>query len=56
MVTPLPLIPTEGMTGKDMEVLINRTREAMTATFYEVNKEMNRSLSEEAMVKSHFPM
>lgn len=54
--TPLPLIPTEGLTSKDIDELINRTRDAMTTTFYEVNKEIGRSLSEDTISKSHFTM
>lgn len=54
VVTPLPVISTEGMTSKDIDDLINKTRDAMTVTFQEVNKEMIKSLSKEAMVKSEF--
>lgn len=45
IVTPLPLISTEGMTAKDVDKLINRTREVMTATFHEVNKEINQAVT-----------
>lgn len=54
IVTPLPLISTEGMTSKDIDDLINKTRDAMTAAFNDVNKEMSRSLSENLLAKSHF--
>lgn len=45
------------MTIKDIDELIDNTRKAMTATFYDVNKEINRSLSsQETMTKSRFSM
>lgn len=40
IITTLPPISTEGMTVKDMEKLMEKTREVMSATFHETSKEV----------------
>lgn len=54
IVTPLPPISTEGMTSKDVDKLIQQTREVMIATFQDVNKEVKESVEKEALKRSFF--
>lgn len=56
IVTPLPPIPTEGLTSDDVDKLIERTREVMIATFQEVNKEVKETVEKEAITKSFFKL
>ncbi|EEZ97656.1 1-acyl-sn-glycerol-3-phosphate acyltransferase alpha [Tribolium castaneum] len=44
IVTALPPIPTENLSHDDLDELMERTRNAMSTTFHEVNKEMKESL------------
>lgn len=56
IVTPLPLISTEGMTSKDVDDLTTRTREIMESTFQEVNKEISEAATKDAVSKSNYTM
>jgi hypothetical protein len=44
-VTVLPPISTQNMTLDDMDRLMDKTRNVMTATFHEANKEVKDSMT-----------